>query len=126
MDVGLPFAHEPARQWLESSGALVGEEALRGTRDSRKGDGGGDDAAESQHSGAAGSEDGDLGEAERAAGRPPGINSQKKRKAGASSAHALADAVKSIAQSEKRRLETQRRENIALMQSDDVPQDMRR
>jgi ABC-type phosphate/phosphonate transport system substrate-binding protein len=69
----------------------------------------------------------ELRGASETAPRPIGTKQAKRRKLDVSRDSKLAEAVSSIAKSQLKRLEeSKRRNNIALIQSEDVPEDMRK
>jgi hypothetical protein len=70
---------------------------------------------------------GELPGAGETASRPIGAKQAKRRKLDHARDSRLAEAVSSIAESQRKRLEeSKRRNNVALMQSEDVPEDMRK
>jgi hypothetical protein len=121
-DIGPNFPFEESRVWMEEKGFLqqldsdrrVDVEASAILQDVE-----GSEAPEN--------ESGELRGTGETVSRPVGTKQAKRRQLDHARDSKLADAVSSIAESQRKRLEeSRRRNNIALMQSEDVPEDMRK
>lgn len=111
-DIGPPFPYPSARQWLQSSGVLAELCAESSGSAVKPTTSGSDD--EEPHPG-------DRSTSGEATPRPEGTKKAKRRRAQDDSTHALAEAVASIADSQRNRLkETTRKVNISVMQSPEV------
>jgi hypothetical protein len=122
-EVGPPFAFADAMSWLESNGCLLGEAS---------GGGGVEEVQATERSEEERAEMGDaMPPASRSLGeklsRTMGSKQAKRRKSNDVNSFEMAAAVASIAESQKKRLEeSRRRKNVSLMQSEDVPDSVRK
>jgi hypothetical protein len=122
-EVGPPFAFSDAMSWLESNGCLL---------DEASGGGGVEEVQETEGSEEESAEMGDaMPPASRSSGeklsRPMGSKEAKRRQINNVNSFDMAAALASIAESQKKRLaESRRRNNISLMQSEGVPDSVRK
>jgi hypothetical protein len=121
-EVGPPFAFSDAMSWLESNGCLLDEASGGGGVEAQATEGSEEERAEMGDA---------MPPASRSSGeklsRPMGLKQAKRRTINDMNSFEMAAAVASIAESQiKRLVESRRRNNISLMQSEDVPDSVRK
>jgi hypothetical protein len=123
-DIGLHFPFEEARVWMEEKGFLQQVKSDPVRRVAIEANASLEDVEGSE---APKNESGELRGMEETASRPIDTKQAKRRKLDHARDSRLAETVSSIAESQRKQLEeSKRRNDIALMESEEVPEDMRK